>query len=346
VPARAQGDIAPEDQVRKEASRSQNDIAGAAGGLRALARRELQEFAAHPPAVPDEGEWSRRVTLLVKTFERPRCASRVVCSIRRHFPRVEVLVCDDSREPLFEDGAQPLPGVTWLTLDFDRGHTLGAGRNYLVDRTPTPFFFLLDDDHVVTAGTRLADMLDFLEGHGYDIVGGAQGREEYGAAVFEQDGDGVRQVFHRHHGEVAPGVVRCDRVSNTFMARTEAVQRVRWEERVYANEHADFFLRASRAGLLIAQMGGTWVDHDRRCEQAAGLWGRLLGDLLPHKDGHYRFLRLGGDGQTRAAARRARELYRRYVLEKNGVRDIVDVDRARDRRALLRLIGPPDPARR
>lgn len=313
--------------------------------LRDLARAEMKQFARARRELPTEGDWVEDVTVLVKAFERPLCAVRAVESVRAFYPTLRVLVCDDSREPLFENGAEPLPGVTWLTLDFDLGHTLGAGRNFLVDRTETKYFFLMDDDHEITEGTRLEAMHAFLEQSGYDIVGGAQGSEEYGAAIFQPRDDVVEQVFHRHHGLVSPGVVRCDRVSNTFMARTEAVRKVYWEGRVYAHEHADFFLRASRAGLRIAQMGGTWVDHDRNCEEATGflgaVLGKVLGGLIAHRDGRYRRLRMGGDDETTVATLRARELYKKYVLDKNGVRDIVDVDRREDREALESLIGPP-----
>jgi hypothetical protein len=289
-----------------------------------------------------EGPWVRELTALVKTFERPCCVVRFLRTLREHYPTLGVLVCDDSREPLFPDRSEPIPGVTWLVLPFEAGHTLGAGRNHLVANAKTPFLFSSDDDCLITPGTRLHAMLGFLQEYGYDLVGCAPSRRGYGAASFEQVGDVVYQRFHRHRGLVAPRVVRCDRVSNVFVARTEAVRRVLWEDRVYANEHADFFLRATRAGLRIAQMGGVYVDHDRRCEVPTGLAGRLLGRLLPHPDGGYRRLRLGGGpGTAGSPARRARELYRRHVLEKNGIRAIVDVKRRRARRDLERLIGPP-----
>ena len=69
---------------------------------------------------------------------------------------------------------------------------------------------------------------------------------------------------------------------------------------------------------------------------------RLFGPLLPHRDRRYRALRLGGgEGSDGSPARRARELYRRHVLEKNGIRAIIDVNRRSERRALEQLIGPP-----
>lgn len=296
----------------------------------------------HTPQ-PGQRALDEHVTAIIKTFERPCCASRLIETIRRHFPGLPVLVCDDSREPLYADGTEVLPGVTWLTLPFELGHTLGAGRNHLIERAATRYVFLCDDDHEFTPQTRLQAMFDFLERSGYDIVGGAQGSDDYGCAVFERSGRRILQRFHAHHGLIEPGVVGCDRVSNTFLGRTEALRRVRWEPHVYAHEHADFFIRATSAGLKIAQMGRTWVEHDRACEPARGLFGRLFGTLLSHRDGVYRKLRMGGsDGASELAAqRRAEELYKRHVLDVHGVDAIDDVyDRAL-RRDLEALIGKP-----
>lgn len=307
----------------------------------AVAERERARLLAPLPSPPTEGPWAERTTFLIKTFERPCCAVRLIRSIRARFPTVRVLVCDDSRVPLFEDGAEPLPGVRWLVLPFEAGHTLGAGRNHLLDRTDTEYFFLFDDDHTVTEGTHIGAMVGFLDRSGYDLVGGAQGAWAYGAAVFDRQGDRAYQRFGKHRGLIEPGVVACDRTSNTFLARTDAVQRVRWEERVYAGEHADFFWRATEEGLRIAQMGGTWVGHDRSCEPARDLVGAVFGRLLAHRDATYRWFRLGGDQAEGDAADQAVEGHRRYVLEKNGLAAIVDVSRPWDEVALQRLIGRP-----
>ena len=305
-----------------------------------LARSQIEACRPAPGPGP---EWMRGITAIIKTFERPTCVARLVVSIRRHYPELAVLVCDDSREPLYPDESEPTPGVRWLTLPYEAGHTLGAGRNYLVDRTQTEYAFLCDDDHEFTDGTRLQAMWEFLESSGYDLVGGTQGDEDYGTAIFERRGDCLIQLFHAHRGLVADGVVACDRVSNTFLARTAGLRQVRWQPQVYAHEHADFFIRASAAGLRIAQMGRTWVGHDRACEPGRGWLGRLLGTLLPHRDGHYRLMRMGGKlGQSERQARlEAEQLYRTHVLDQHGVVSIDDdYDRAR-RHELEKLIGRP-----
>lgn len=280
---------------------------------------------------------ARDVTVIVKTFERPACVAMCLASVRAFYPTVPILVCDDGRETLFADGEEPAPGIRWLTLPFEAGHTLGAGRNLLLSKVTTPFFFLADDDHAFTACTRLDLLAGVLRRHRLDIAGGAQDRGDYGGAIFERKGDLVYQRFHEFHEELEAGVVRCDRISNTFLARTEAVRAIGWEERVHGSEHADFFLRASGAGLRIAQVGYVYVDHRRDCETPTGWLGRLFGRWLAHRDRAYAWLRRGGDQAGADWLERERE----FVHKKNGIRAIVDVHNRARRRGLEARIGKP-----
>jgi GT2 family glycosyltransferase len=298
------------------------------------ARRVIRGLAGKSPRL-DAG--ARDVTVIVKTFERPACVAMCLASVRAHYPTVPILVCDDGRETLFSDGEEPAPGVRWLTLPFEAGHTLGAGRNYLLRKVTTPFFFLADDDHAFTACTRLDLLAGVLLRHRLDIVGGAQDRGDYGGAIFERKGDLVYQRFHEFHEELEAGVVRCDRISNTFLARTEAVRAIGWEERVHGSEHADFFLRASGAGLRIAQVGYVYVDHRRDCETPTGWLGRWFGRWLAHRDQAYAWLRRGGDQAGPDWLERERE----FVHKKNGIRAIVDVRNRGQRAPLEARIGTP-----
>jgi len=303
----------------------------AASILRATARYVLAQSPTEP-ILPTQA-WETETTIIVTTFERPRCVQRLLASIRRFFSHVPILVCETSREPLFANDTRLPANIVWLTLPFAQGHTLGAARNHLVGQTTTSYFFLCDDDQLFTSQTNLQKLHDFLSAFRYDLVGGAQGPGKYGTAIFEQKGATVYQHFYRHHGLIAPRVVRCERVSNSFLARTEAVRQVGWEDRVYASEHAEFFWRASRQPLKIAQMGGVSVNHERQCELATGIMGWLLGRWLPHRDRSYHRWRQGG------SARRAQELERRYCLEKNGLQAIINVHHHADKWRLQELLG-------
>lgn len=299
------------------------------------ARQTIRGIAAAAPVVP--AAWWPEVTIIVKTIERPACVAKCLVSIREFYPTLPVLVCDDGREPLFADGEEPAAGIRWLTLPYAAGHTLGAGRNHLLRHVTTPLFFLADDDHVFNRHTRLDVLHGVLRRHGLDIAGGSQERGDYSFAVFTERGEVVEKHFREYHEELEPGVVRCDHLSNTFLARTATVRAVGWEERVYAAEHTDFFLRATRAGLKTGFVGYVYVDHDRSTEEATGWAGRLLGRWLPHRDRMYAWLRGGGD----QAGVDARALEEEFVLKKNGLKSLVEVKNRAWRAPLEARLGTP-----
>ncbi len=282
-----------------------------------------------------EETWAKDITIIIKTFERPCCIVQLLKSIRQYYPTVQVLVCDDSRETLFQDQESPQASITWFTLPFEAGHSIGAGRNHLLDHVRTKYVFLCDDDSVFNDHTCLEKLHRFLEESNYDFIAGAAGKDNANISVFEQQGSVVYQRFGRHKGVVSPGVVRCDRVDNVWLAKTDAVKQVRWESRTVANEHNDFFLRASRQDLKIAQMANVYVDHDRSCEVATGI-GRLVQWVLPqyHWDREYYNLTVGSNNFLGIRSHQSRRLEQEYIFKKNGIDKIVDINTPFSRRRL------------
>ncbi|MGE4529142.1 MAG: glycosyltransferase [Rhodospirillaceae bacterium] len=301
---------------------------------RVKALEHIEDFArgfSVPECAHDAG-LAKDVTVLIKTFERPMCIAWGVTSLKKYYPSLTVLVCDDSRDPLFGDRSEPLPGVHWLCKPFEDGHMVGAGRNFLVDRVKTDFFFLTDDDVQFTSKSDLKSMLDFLQEYDFDMVGGTQSPWDYGTATFAVDNGELIEKHYDYRGIVAPGFVACDRLSVAFLARHGTVSRVRWEENVGRNEHADFFYRASRQGLKIAQMGRFCMTHKRRCEVCESLSDWLRGLWSGHASKQYRISMYGGGESEEEALEAHRKLYQKHILEKNGITGI------RDDKSLFRLI--------
>src|SRR5687767_12109794 len=110
------------------------------------------------------GEITSQVTAIVKTFERPRSLDRLVRSIRRYYPRLRVIVGDDSVT------AYPRSDVDYVRLPVDVG--VAAGRNAILELVDTPYFLTLDDDIAFTPQTRIEKLVETLERHEAALVAG------------------------------------------------------------------------------------------------------------------------------------------------------------------------------
>jgi glycosyltransferase involved in cell wall biosynthesis len=198
-----------------------------AGAFESLVRREPEEPVA------------RRVTALIKTFERPHVLARLIKSIKRLYPSLPVIVVDDSRTPT------TTPGVTTITMPYDSG--IAAGRNEGLKHVETPFVLVLDDDFVFFGGTRLAPAMARIEEHPeIDIMGGQlidlpllRKRPVPRGEIFKTTADPVRPL-----GSSVGGLEVVDKVSQFFLGRRERLELVRWDPRLKRVDHADFFTRA------------------------------------------------------------------------------------------------------
>lgn len=191
------------------------------------------------PAV-DTGE----VTAIVKAFERPASLQRLLASLRRLFPRMHVIVADDSRcEP-------KLSGVELIRLPFDSG--VSAGRQAALARVITEFTWVLDDDFVLYAGSRLDHVLSLFQQYPeLDLLGGPVINlprcSKYGLVP-----GGLWPT--KSESLIAPGTllgpaIVCDKVPNFFVARTARLRRVDWTPEIRRLDHGDFFTRAK--GTLV-----------------------------------------------------------------------------------------------
>lgn len=214
-------------------------------------RREL-------PTSAEQDALSARVTMIIKTFERPAIVQRLVSSARTVFPG-RIVVADDSREPLTSLG----DGVEILALPFNVG--LSAGRNAALDVVETEFVFLTDDDSVFTAATDIVAMMEYLDDYPeVDIIAPDLVYLPWWYK-FRTDHIGLLPGAEpplRQVGEEIGGATVVNKVQNVFLARTEALKRVRWEDRLRLIEHDDFFSRAS-GKLVSVQADGVRAYHAR-----------------------------------------------------------------------------------
>lgn len=196
------------------------------------------------------------LTVVIKTILRPEAVRLVVESFSRVLGEaVPILVVDDSPVPDLEGFP---PQVSVIAMPFDIG--ISAGRNRGVESVRTSRVFLADDDCLLESGVaeivRCLELLDV----GWDLIG--SGAHDLHAR------DGVLHVTER----LITGDVReCCITKNFFLAKTDLLRRVPWDERMKTcPEHADHFLRLGQAG---ARIGGTrllrfrnlgWGNEDYR----------------------------------------------------------------------------------
>ena len=210
------------------------------------------ELAAHrvmdtllPKAPGDPAFLNENLTAVIKTFERPKVLARLVRSIRRFYPELRIVVVDDSRAP------EPLEGVETYTLPYDSG--VAAGRNAGVARVETPYLLLLDDDFVFYRATRLAPALARLDAEpAIDIMGGIPvNLPFYGVTDYRRASlfpSSLKPLYPA--GATLAGLPVLDKVAQFYIARTESIRKVLWDENLKRIDHADFFTRAK--GVLTS----------------------------------------------------------------------------------------------
>jgi hypothetical protein len=233
-------------------------------GFRAVTAAQVGVVAAldsarvQGPSSDQRRETADRVTMAAKTFERPETARRLVRSTRRVFDG-RIVLADDSRAPM----DAPAPGVDVIALPFNVG--VAVGRNAALDAVDTEFVLVTDDDIVFTAASGVSRMVEYLDRTpDVDLVGFLLVQLPLWFAYDH----GADTLFPGHdpplrpHGELINGLPVRYKIAQVYLARTEAVQRVRWDEGIRMVDHRDFFTRA--AGRVVTVLDpGSHVYHVR-----------------------------------------------------------------------------------
>ncbi len=215
------------------------ELAGASAVDRLGARHGRHRDAA------ERAETARTVTMAVKTFQRPDVARRLVRSARRVFDG-RIVVADDSSTPMtFED-----PLVEVLPLPFNTG--VSVGRNAALDAVATDYVLVTDDDIVFTAASDIEVARRRLEDNPeIDVVGFLRVElPRWFAHDFGPDAlfDGHAEPLRRW-GDTVGGLPVRYKIEQVYLARTEAIRRVRWDPAIRMVDHSDFFSRA--AGQIV-----------------------------------------------------------------------------------------------
>ena len=196
------------------------------------------------------------VTFLIKAFKREWCVLRLIKSLLKFYPEAKVLVVDDSE--FFSEKISALIGDQYIHTSYNVG--LSAGRNIGLNKIDSEYFFLLDDDVVFNEKTDVERLLIYMKDNDLDIC--SVDFKDYGLVSrlfrgkYKIQGKTLRRDMHRQSSDL-------DFVLNCFLAKTEVVKKIMWDDRIKIGyEHDDFFLRVKAfGGVRIGHCHEVSIDH-------------------------------------------------------------------------------------
>jgi glycosyltransferase involved in cell wall biosynthesis len=203
------------------------------------------------------------LTIVIKTFERPCCINRIIDSIFHYYPKMMIIVADDSRNP------GEIDSVDYHKLPFNSG--ISYGRNFLIDKVKTKYFLLLDDDFIFTEKTDLNTLLNILEHNDIDLLAGnimenLKLRGLSGIGVMRQEG-GTLYITRKEYIDKLPNYYTCDFVPNFFMADTERIKQAgAWDNELKVQEHWAFFYKL-RGKVKTAFCPEVEIEHKRETNE-------------------------------------------------------------------------------
>ena len=211
----------------------------------------------------DIKEVEENVTFMFKSFERQKLAKRLYKNIRRFYPNAHIVIADDSSSPLNLKDKH----LTVLQLPFNSG--LSYGLNRALREVKTPYLMKLDDDCILTRRSDIAGQLSFLNEHKeIDLVG-------FGILSFIRCQPPIKDFMNYFQESMyrAPKPLKIPHMTqidgthivvgkppNIFLARTDKIREVGWDDNIRMMDHKEFFIRA--AGNLVATVAiDTVVFH-------------------------------------------------------------------------------------
>lgn len=195
-----------------------------------------------------------RVTLCINTFERPQCLQKLYKSIKKFYPKIKIIVADDSRKtnPIMDDN------IKYLCLPYYVGSS--ASRNAAMEEVKTEFFVTLDDDFIFSNQTKLERWLDVLDNSNIDLVSGKVDIRNYeGRIIFK---DKICKFVKGSVGQEA-GLDLYDIVLQFWMGRTQKLRDLGgWDQGQKTKDHPPFFMR-HLGKLKIAYHPKVFCHHFR-----------------------------------------------------------------------------------
>lgn len=204
-----------------------------------------------------------KFTVVIKTFERQDSLVALLRSINKYHPTIKVLVVDDSRDSKKLSSLQKIhTRVEYYYVGYDLG--LSYCRNFAISKVSTEFFFLFDDDFILTKKSNLFGAMKFIIENEFDIA--ALRLYDFGMCKRGYLGTyDLGPVLQKNIGIARSSINEFkmyDFVINCFVAKTESVKKVLWDPILKIGyEHDDFFIRGKDFNLKISEFSGSVIYH-------------------------------------------------------------------------------------
>lgn len=203
-------------------------------------------------------DFDTNVTIVVKTFLRPKTAQRFIRRARQIFGGT-ILMVDDSPKPLKTRDSK----TRVLALPFNSG--ISVGRNRALEEVTTKYTLITDDDIIFTCASTWDFAYEYLEANpqvdGVAAVTIHLPKMYTDSYVTSPLYKGTKEPIFPE-GTNINGYEVSSKVGNVFLARTESLRKVPWDNRLKILEHTDFFSAA--AGVLtFVQADNIPVYHAR-----------------------------------------------------------------------------------
>ena len=108
------------------------------------------------------------VTFIAAVFLRKDKAEARADSVARHHPECELILCDNSPEPLWDEDSSLPGGVRVIRCNEEAN--VSAARNLALANVRTPMFCLLDDDCEITGPGHTRKLRNLCLWGGHDIA--------------------------------------------------------------------------------------------------------------------------------------------------------------------------------
>lgn len=217
------------------------------------------------PTAEQAQQTAQKVTFMFKSFERQKQAKMLYKNIQKYYPNARVVIADDSKIPLKINAKKNPPTI--IHMPFNSG--LSKGLNLALAEIQTEYLMRMDDDELLTPLSNVYEELCFLEAHSdIDLVGfvpltaGKCTPVQKIAKNYNQFDmkNAYKPLKVPHLTKIDENHIVYGKVPNIFLARTEKVREIGWDDNIRMIDHHEFFTRA--AGNLVSVMNpNTAVFH-------------------------------------------------------------------------------------